>query len=48
VTRAAVDVNAEARLAGLRSVLAVLALIALLGLFAARRIPTRLHDLPPG
>jgi hypothetical protein len=45
---AAFDVNAEARLAGLRSALAVLALIALLGLFATRRIPARLHDPPPG
>jgi len=33
--------SAEARLAGLRSALAVLALIALLGLFSARRIPPR-------
>jgi EmrB/QacA subfamily drug resistance transporter len=47
VTQAALDVNEEARLAGLRSALAVLALIALLGLFSARRIPTRLQP-PPG
>ncbi|HKF00024.1 MAG TPA: MFS transporter [Actinomycetes bacterium] len=45
-TQAALDVNAEARLAGLRSALAVLALIALLGLFSARRIPTRLQPPP--
>jgi hypothetical protein len=41
VTTAALDVNRDARVAGLRSALAVLALIALLGLFSARRIPTR-------
>jgi len=41
VTQAALDVNEEARIAGLRAALAVLALIALLGLFPARRIPTR-------
>ena len=33
------DVNKEARVAGLRSALSVLALIAMIGLFAARRIP---------
>jgi MFS family permease len=48
VTRAALDANAAARLAGLRSALAVLALIAVLGLFSARRIPTRLDPPPPG
>jgi hypothetical protein len=47
VTQAALDVNERARLAGLRSALAVLALIALLGLFSARRIPMRLQP-PPG
>jgi len=36
-----VDVNAQARVDGLRSALFVLALIAFLGLFSARRIPTR-------
>jgi len=39
VTAAAIDVNREARVAGLRSALAVLAVIAMIGLFAARRIP---------
>jgi hypothetical protein len=38
-TAAAIDVNREARVAGLRSALAVLAVIAMIGLFAARRIP---------
>jgi MFS family permease len=47
VTQAAISVNEEARLAGLRSALVVLAIIALLGLFSARRIPTRLQP-PPG
>jgi hypothetical protein len=37
---AIVDVNAQARVDGLRSALFVLALIAFLGLFSARRIPT--------
>ncbi|WP_066883660.1 MFS transporter [Carbonactinospora thermoautotrophica] len=41
LTQAVLDVNKEARIAGLRSVLAVLAIIALLGLFFAGRIPTR-------
>ena len=41
VTTAALDVNRDARVAGLRSALAVLALIALVGLFSARRVPTR-------
>ena len=36
-----VDVNAQARVDGLRAALFVLALIAFLGLFSARRIPTR-------
>jgi MFS family permease len=48
VTQAALDVNEQARLAGLRSALAVLALIALLGLFSARRIPIRMQPPPPG
>ncbi|MEU7905767.1 MFS transporter [Actinoplanes sp. NPDC049118] len=39
VTAAAVTVNQDARVAGLRTALAVLALIAMLGLFTARRIP---------
>jgi hypothetical protein len=47
VTQAALDVNEEARLAGLRSALAVLALIALLGLFSARRIPSRQPQSSP-
>jgi MFS family permease len=38
-TAAAVDINKEARVAGLRSALSVLAVIAMIGLFAARRIP---------
>ena len=38
---AIVDVNAQARVDGLRAALFVLALIAFLGLFSARRIPTR-------
>ena len=41
VTQAALEVNEEARVAGLRLALAGLALIALLGLFSARRIPDR-------
>ena len=38
---AIVDVNAQAQADGLRAALFVLALIAFLGLFSARRIPTR-------
>src|SRR3954467_9300062 len=38
VTSTALDINREARVAGLRAALAVLAVIAALGLFAARRI----------
>jgi MFS family permease len=48
VTTAAIEVNSDARVAGLRSALAVLALIALLGLFSARRIPTRPPQSPTG
>jgi hypothetical protein len=48
VTTAALDVNRNARVAGLRSALVVLALIALGGLFSARRIPTRPPQSPPG
>ncbi|WP_067071171.1 MFS transporter [Carbonactinospora thermoautotrophica] len=48
VTQAVLEVNEEARIAGLRSALAVLALIALLGLFFARRIPTRPQRSSPG
>ena len=44
VASAALQVNKEARVVGLRSALAVLALIALLALFFTRAIPTR----PPG
>ena len=43
-TAAAVDANAEARLDGLRSALAILAVLAVLALFLAQSIPTR----PPG
>jgi hypothetical protein len=38
---AIVDVNAQARVDGLRAALFILALIAFLGLISARRIPTR-------
>ncbi|MGH3929844.1 MAG: MFS transporter, partial [Pseudonocardiaceae bacterium] len=41
VSQAALDVNRQAQVDGLRSALAVLALIALVGLFAARRVPDR-------
>jgi len=41
VATAALEVNKEARLAGLRAAVAVLALIALLALFFTRAIPTR-------
>ena len=44
VATAALEVNKEARVAGLRAAIAVLALIALLALFFTRAIPTR----PPG
>ncbi len=47
VTAAAVDVNREARVTGLRSALAVLAVIAMIGLFAARRIPREPVTGPP-
>jgi hypothetical protein len=43
-TEATLDANAEARLAGLRSALAILAVLAILALFLAQSIPTR----PPG
>jgi MFS family permease len=43
-TDAAVDVYADARLAGLRSALAILAVLAIVALFLAQSIPTR----PPG
>jgi hypothetical protein len=39
VAQAALDINRQARVDGLRSALAVLALIALVGLFVARRVP---------
>jgi hypothetical protein len=45
---AALDVNSDVRVAGLRWALAVLALIALLGLFSGRRISTRPPQSPPG
>ncbi|MCW2640767.1 MAG: major facilitator superfamily protein, partial [Dactylosporangium sp.] len=41
VAEAAVEVNQQARVDGLRSALTVLAMIALLGLFVARRVPDR-------
>jgi EmrB/QacA subfamily drug resistance transporter len=44
VTQAALEINRQARVDGLRSALTVLALIALVGLFVARRVP----DRPPG
>jgi hypothetical protein len=47
-TIAALEVNRQARVAGLQSALAVLALIALLGLFSARRIPSRPPQSSPG
>ena len=47
-TAAAVDINKEARVAGLRSALSVLAVIAMIGLFAARRIPSRPVQGSPG
>jgi hypothetical protein len=40
-TDAAVDAYSEARIAGLRSALAILALITIVALFLAQRIPTR-------
>jgi hypothetical protein len=43
-TDAAVEANADARLDGLRSALAILAVLAVLALFLAQSIPTR----PPG
>jgi MFS family permease len=43
-TDAAVDANADARLDGLRSALAILAVLAVLALFLAQTIPTK----PPG
>ena len=46
-TAAAVDINKEARVAGLRSALSVLALIAMIGLFAARHIPREPATGPP-
>jgi len=44
VANAAVEVNKEARLAGLRAAVGLLALVALLALFFTRAIPTE----PPG
>jgi EmrB/QacA subfamily drug resistance transporter len=41
VAQAALEVNRQARVDGLRSALVVLALIALVGLFVARRVPDR-------
>jgi hypothetical protein len=47
-TATAIDIDQEARIAGLRAALAVLAVIALLGLFAARRIPSQPVRGAPG
>jgi hypothetical protein len=47
VAAAAIDVNEEARVAGLRSAIAVLALIALSALFFTRSMPTRAPGRPP-
>jgi EmrB/QacA subfamily drug resistance transporter len=48
VTAAALEVNGQARVDGLRSALVVLALIAAVGVFFARRIPTRPPRSAPG
>lgn len=47
VTSAALDINAQARVDGLRSALAALALITMGGLFAARRIPKHPAESSP-
>lgn len=47
VTTAALDINTEARVEGLRAALAVLAVIAMIGLFAARRVPREPVKGPP-
>ncbi|MGZ4590810.1 MAG: MFS transporter [Actinomycetes bacterium] len=47
VTEAALEVNNHARVAGLRSALAVLAFIALVGLYFARAIPTHPPESTP-
>ena len=41
VTKAALDANAEARIAGLHTALAVLAIIACLAIVLAQRLPTK-------
>ena len=41
VTQAALDANAEARIAGLHTAFAVLAIIACVSLFFTQRLPTR-------
>jgi hypothetical protein len=48
VTATAIDINRDARIAGLRAALAALAVIGTLGLFAARRIPSRPAQQVPG
>jgi MFS family permease len=48
VTEAALAINDQARVDGLRSALLVLAVIAVFGLFAARRIPERIQRSAPG
>jgi EmrB/QacA subfamily drug resistance transporter len=48
VTAAALQVNGQARVDGLRSALAILALIAAVGVFFARRIPTQPPRSAPG
>jgi EmrB/QacA subfamily drug resistance transporter len=48
VRTTAIDINQDARIAALRAALAALAVIGTLGLFAARRIPSRLVRGSPG
>jgi hypothetical protein len=48
VTATAIDINREARIASLRSALTALAVIGTLGLFTARRIPSRPVQGSPG
>jgi EmrB/QacA subfamily drug resistance transporter len=48
VTATAIHINQDARIAGLRAALAALAVIGTLGLFAARRIPSRPAQQVPG
>jgi MFS family permease len=48
IASAALQVNKEARVAGLRAAIAALALIVVLSLFFTRAIPTRSPGAPPG